>query len=146
MSKNNTYSENSNFKIVFPEQGFEKGTNMFQSKHVADVIDIFKIVNLHNTNPMHRDKHKKLPMHVLLHTTLDLLRLCELMRDSSILTNVWSPDAPIQVALRPYFVPIFGMSPGIAFQLESLSLSDLRLSLLFSSEAPFGGCRLNWLF
>lgn len=87
-----------------------------------------------------------LPMHVLLQTTLDLLRLWEFIRDSSILINVWSPEAPIHVARRPYLVPILGINPGNAFQLESLSLSVFRFSRRLSSEAAFGAWRLSWPF
>lgn len=37
--------------------------------------------------------------------TLEAAKMWALMRDSSILRNVWSPFAPIQVALLPYRAP-----------------------------------------
>lgn len=37
--------------------------------------------------------------------TFDAANMCALIRDSSILINVWSPLAPIHVALLPYLAP-----------------------------------------
>ena len=38
--------------------------------------------------------------------TFDAANMCALIKDSSILINVWSPLAPIHVALLPYLAPV----------------------------------------
>ena len=47
--------------------------------------------------------------------TVDLAKLTEFIKLSSILMNVWSPEAPTQVARLPWRGPTFGMGPGIAY-------------------------------
>lgn len=80
--------------------------------------------------------------------TVDFVRLKELIRLSSILTYVWSPDAPTQVALRPYLGPIFGTRPGYAYHGPS---RDKWVSLLLlvtgdSCDTAAGDGRPSWPF
>lgn len=57
-----------------------------------------------------------LPIICLLANISDVASTWELMRASSIRRKVWSPLAPIHVALRPYLEPMFGIGAGFAFQ------------------------------
>lgn len=59
--------------------------------------------------------------------TIDFEMLMELIKLSSILRKVWSPDAPTHVALLPCLGPILGICPGIQYQgvLGLLNLDEL---------------------
>ena len=84
----------------------------------------------------------------LLAIIVDFIRLKELIRLSSILRYVWSPDAPTHVALRPYLGPIFGTRPGYAYHGPS---RDTCVSLLLlvtgdSCDTAAGDGRPSWPF
>ena len=70
--------------------------------------------------------------------TVDLIRLNELIRLSSILRYVWSPEAPTQVALRPCLGPMLGTAPGYVYHGPSLDIREsFRLLLLLATGESF---------
>lgn len=59
---------------------------------------------------------KTLLIEFLFAIIVDFVILIELIRFSSSFKNVWSPEAPIHVALRPCLDPTLGIGPGKLYQ------------------------------
>jgi hypothetical protein len=98
-----------------------------------------------NINLLTMSQH--LLMLLLLAITVDLIKLMALIRLSSILRYVWSPDAPTQVALRPCLGPIFGTGPGYAYQGPSRHNRASFLLLVTGDSWPTDGDgRPSWPF